>query len=123
MPDDAGLSSLQSYIVCPWAAPEPERSTIRNIENYGEIAATTATEKKYGKRPRYAAKTENYRENRPENRENGLYEPKNAIFGPIFRYFGLTGMKIRKNESVEQGVAPYGAQGAPPVNADVGRKR
>jgi len=28
-------------------------------------------------------------------------------------------MKIRKNESVEQGVAPYGAQGAPPVNADV----
>ena len=26
-------------------------------------------------------------------------------------------MKIRKNESVEQGVAPYGAQGAPPVNA------
>ena len=29
-------------------------------------------------------------------------------------------MKIRKNESVEQGVAPYGAQGAPPVNADVG---
>ena len=31
-------------------------------------------------------------------------------------------MKIRKNESVEQGVAPYGAQGAPPVNADVGEK-
>ena len=29
-------------------------------------------------------------------------------------------MKSRKNESVEQGVAPYGAQGAPPVNADVG---
>ena len=29
-------------------------------------------------------------------------------------------MKILKNESVEQGVAPYGAQGAPPVNADVG---
>ena len=28
-------------------------------------------------------------------------------------------MKILKNESVEQGVAPYGAQGAPPVNADV----
>ena len=28
-------------------------------------------------------------------------------------------MKIWKNESVEQGVAPYGAQGAPPVNADV----
>ena len=28
-------------------------------------------------------------------------------------------MKSRKNESVEQGVAPYGAQGAPPVNADV----
>ena len=31
-------------------------------------------------------------------------------------------MKIRKNESVEQGVAPYGAQGAPPVNADVGTR-
>ena len=31
-------------------------------------------------------------------------------------------MKIRKNESVEQGVAPYGAQGAPPVNADVRHK-
>ena len=28
-------------------------------------------------------------------------------------------MKSRKNESVEQGVAPYGAQSAPPVNADV----
>ena len=56
----------------------------------------------------------------PENRRNGLYEPKIAIFRPIFRYYGLTGMKIRKNESVEQGVAPYGAQGAPPVNADVG---
>ena len=32
-------------------------------------------------------------------------------------------MKIHKNESVEQGVAPYGAQGAPPVNADVERVR
>jgi len=32
-------------------------------------------------------------------------------------------MKIRKNESVEQGVAPYGAQGAPPVNADVRLRR
>ena len=30
-------------------------------------------------------------------------------------------MKSRKNESIEQGVAPYGAQGAPRVNADVGR--
>ena len=98
---------------------ERRRSTTRNIENYGEIAATTATEKNTGKRPRYAAKTEYYREKRPEIRENGLYEPKNASFRPIFRLFGLTGMKIRKNESVEQGVAPYGAQGAPPVNADV----
>ena len=32
-------------------------------------------------------------------------------------------MKIRKNENVEQGVAPYGAQGAPPVNADVQLKK
>jgi hypothetical protein len=32
-------------------------------------------------------------------------------------------MKIRKNGSVEQGVAPYGAQGAPPVNADVLHKK
>ena len=85
------------------------------------LATATATEKNTGKSPRYAAKNENYREKRPENRENGLYEPKNAIFRPFFRYFWPTGMKIRKNESVEQGVAPYDAQGAPPVNADVQR--
>ena len=51
----------------------------------------------------------------------GATSPKPRFSGLFFRYFGLTGMKIRKNESVEQGVAPYGAQGAPPVNADVQR--
>jgi len=74
--------------------------------------ATTATEKNYGKRPRYAAKNENYREKRPENRENGLYEPENAIFRPFLRFSSPPGMKIRKNESVEQGVAPYAPQAA-----------
>ena len=37
-------------------APHGERSTTRNIRNYGELAATTATEKNTGKSPRYAAK-------------------------------------------------------------------
>ena len=50
----------------------------------------------------------------------GSTSPKTRFSGLFFEIFGLTGMKIRKNESVEQGVAPYGAQGAPPVNADVG---
>jgi hypothetical protein len=33
-------------------SPQPHRwrSTTRNIRNYGEIATTTATEKKYGKK-------------------------------------------------------------------------
>ena len=31
----------------------------------------------------------------------------------------VQGMNSHENKS-EQGVAPYGAQGAPPVNADVG---
>ena len=66
------------------------------------------------RKPKITAKTGQKTENM------GSTSHKNAIFGPIFRYFGLTGVKIRKNESVEQGVAPYGAQGAPPVNADVG---
>ena len=52
----------------------------------------------------------------------GLYEPKNTIFRPFLRFSRPPGMKSRKNESVEQGVAPYGAQGAPPVNADVQSK-
>ena len=46
--------------------------------------------------PRYAAKNENYSKNWPENRKMGLYEPENAIFRPIFRLSGLTGMKFRK---------------------------
>ena len=112
-------ASCGAGVAPSWIVAQPLRSTIRNIENYGEIAATTATEKNTGKRPRYAAKTENYREKRPENRENGLYEPKNAIFRLFLWFSRPPGMKIRKNESVEQGVAPYGAQGAPPVNADV----
>ena len=53
----------------------------------------------------------------------GSTSPKTRFSGLFFEIFGLTGMKIRKNESVEQGVAPYGAQGAPPVNADVRLKK
>ena len=55
----------------------------------------------------------------PENRIWGLYEPENANFRPFLRFSRPCDMKSRKNESIEQGVAPYGAQGAPPVNADV----
>ena len=29
----------------------------------------------------------------PENRRKGLYEPENAIFGPIFRFSASTGAK------------------------------
>jgi hypothetical protein len=47
---------------------------------YGVLATATATEKNTGKSPRYSAKNENYREKLPNNRENGLYEPKIAIF-------------------------------------------
>ena len=40
----------------------------------------------------------------------GLYEPKTAIFRPFLRFSRPPGMKSRKNESVEQGVAGYGPQ-------------
>ena len=72
------------------------------------------------KSPRYAAKNENYREKRPENRKNGLYEPENAIFRPFLRLFRPQGMKFRKNESVEQWGPGYGPQAAamqPPPHA------
>ena len=65
------------------------------------------------RKPKITAKTGQKTENM------GSTSHKNAIFGPIFRYFGLTGMNIRKNESVEQGVAPYVTQGVPRVNPDV----
>ena len=32
----------------------------------------------------------------PENRRKGLYEPENAIFGPIFRFSAPTGAKMAK---------------------------
>ena len=40
----------------------------------------------------------------------GLYKPENAIFRPFLRFSRPPGMKIRKNESVEQGVAGYDPQ-------------
>ena len=40
----------------------------------------------------------------------GLYEPENAIFRPFLRFSRPPGMKSRKNEGVEQGVAGYGPQ-------------
>ena len=60
--------------------------------------------------PRYSAKNENYRENRPENRKRGLYEPQTAIFRPFLRFSRPPDMKSRKNESIEQGVAGYDPQ-------------
>ena len=45
-----------------------------------------------------------------ENRADGLYEPENAIFRPFLWFSRPLGMKIRKNESVEQGVPGYGPQ-------------
>ena len=36
--------------------------------------------------------------NRSKNRENGLYEPENAIFRPFLRNFGLTAAVLRKTE-------------------------
>jgi hypothetical protein len=65
------------------------------------------------KYPRYSAKNENYPSKRPENRENGLYEPENAIFRLFLRFSRPPGMKSRKNEIVEQSGAAYVAQGAP----------
>ena len=62
------------------------------------------------KYPRYSANNENYRENRPENRLRGLYEPKNTIFRPFLRFSRPPDMKFRKNESVEQSVAGYDPQ-------------
>ena len=32
----------------------------------------------------------------PENRRNGLYEPENAIFRPVFRFSALTDAKTAK---------------------------
>ena len=40
----------------------------------------------------------------------GLYEPENPIFRPFLRFSRPPGMKFRKNESIEQGVAGYGPQ-------------
>ena len=40
----------------------------------------------------------------------GLYEPENTIFRPFLRFSRPPGMKIRKNESVEQAVAGYDPQ-------------
>jgi hypothetical protein len=40
----------------------------------------------------------------------GLYEPKNTIFRPFLRFSRPSGMKIRKKQSVEQGVPGYGPQ-------------
>ena len=40
----------------------------------------------------------------------GLYEPKTANFRPFLRFPRPPGMKIRKNEIVEQGVAGYDPQ-------------
>ena len=40
----------------------------------------------------------------------GSTSPKTRFSGLFFEIFGLTGMKIRKNESVEQGVAGYDPQ-------------
>ena len=41
----------------------------------------------------------------------GLYEPKNTIFRLFLWFSRPPGMKIRKNESVEQGAAGYAPQG------------
>jgi hypothetical protein len=76
------------------------------------LATATATEKNTGKSPRYSAKYENYRENRPENRENGLYEPENAIFRLFLRFSRPPDMKSRKNQSIEQWAAGYDPQAA-----------
>ena len=40
----------------------------------------------------------------------GLYEPENPIFRPFLRFSRPPGMKFRKNESIEQGVAGYDPQ-------------
>jgi hypothetical protein len=80
--------------------------------SYGVLATATATEKNTGKSPRYSAKNENYRENRPENRENGLYEPENAIFRLFLRVSRPPDMKSRKNQSIEQWAAGYDPQAA-----------
>ena len=48
----------------------------------------------------------------PENRRKGLYEPENAIFGPIFDFPRLPREKRRENEenSVQQAVPGYDPQ-------------
>ena len=71
------------------------------------------------KYPRYAAKNENYSKNRPENRKMGFYEPNNAIFRPIFRFFGLTGMKIQKMKALNKALHRTAHKVRCPVNADV----
>ncbi len=43
------INSDWQFRCAPLPAGYAERSTTRNIRNYGEIATTTATEKNYGK--------------------------------------------------------------------------
>ena len=57
---------------------------------------TQLSEQIYAKRPAISLRDGENMKIWPENRRKGLYEPENAIFGPIFRFSAPTGAKTAK---------------------------
>ena len=82
-------------------------------ENTDGNRDTQLSEQNYARRTSTRSREAKNMKNYSENRKNGLYEPENAIFWLFFRFLEPPGMKFWKNESVEQAVPAYGAQGAP----------
>ena len=81
------------------------------LNNYSEIATATATEEKNTEKyPRYAAKTENYREDGLKIDKWGSTSPKPRFFGLFLCFRGLADKILEKMESTEQWVAGYGPQ-------------
>ena len=76
--------------------------------------ATQLSEQNYAKRTATSLREAKNMKIYSENRSEGLYEPKNAIFGLFFDFPRLQAQKRLKNEenSVQQGVPPYSAQSA-----------
>ena len=72
---------------------------------------TRLSEQKYAKRAAKRLRDAKNMKKWPENRKIGLYEPKNAFFGPIFRFLGPPGMKMKQKRGEQWGPG-YGPQAA-----------
>ena len=62
--------------------------------DYGKLSTATPNyPKKYAQRTATSLRDGKNMKKWPKNRRKGLYEPENAIFGPIFRFSAPTGSK------------------------------